>query len=124
MDRPNPLGRRPGHATDTIHVDARELLSENVDLATECWREPLKCAHEALGASDLDTLELALGDNFVDHAMINLDEEITVKGRAELLFEQREDPRDSGVNLVAVHLHQRQPLGLPLNDGIEQIKDD
>ena len=69
-------------------------------------------------------LEFALGDNLVDHAVIDLDEAIAVEGRAESLFEQREDPRDGGVNLVAVDLHQGQPLGLPLDDGVEQIEDD
>jgi len=127
-DRFGALGGRPSDGADAVHVNAGQFLGElaQFDSVANVMGSviALKNAGEAVGTSNLDPVGLALGVNFVDGRGANLDKVILKEPVAEPLGEFWENERHRGADAASINFHQWQPLGLPFNEGIEEVEDD
>ena len=75
-------------------------------------------------AGDFDTLAFALGVNLVDHVVINGEECLADRSASPSAPASDGSIHGMVVWVDARAMHKRQPIGLPFDEGVEEIEDD
>ena len=122
--RVDSRGRRLGDLAHARHVDAAQIFRERrCDVFIDA--EDFQRAREAFEAGDFDrVVPRSFGEDIAVNRRVRFREFLAVEVLAQRGFQRVVQQRRRAANFAPAELHQRQSLGIPGHQRVEQIDHD